>query len=285
MKYKEPLYRPPSEADSLIFQVSYGCPHNTCTFCPMYKGVKYKVRSKSDLLYEIKEAGKNYPATKRIFLADGDVMYLTFEDLQEIFSAINTNFAQLSRISLYANGTSILSKSATQLKTLKKLKLFTCYMGLESGDTKILKLVKKGETAEDMIKAVNKAQDCGIRMSVMTLLGLGGKNFTKSHSKNTAAVVNAMNPKFLASLRFMYAPNLKMYDNFENLSDMETDIELRDFISRLDLTATVFRATHVSNPIPLSARFPKDKEKLLTTINSLIGNNNDPSKRFFSRFL
>jgi radical SAM superfamily enzyme YgiQ (UPF0313 family) len=272
MKYKEPLFRPPSEGNSLIFQVAYGCPHNTCLFCPMYKGVNYSVRQKGDALKEIKKASKRYPDERRIFLADGDVMNLPYEYLEQIFICLNKSFRKLSRISMYANGSSILAKSSEELENLKSLKLFTLYLGLESGDDEVLTHVRKGETTEQMTKAVQVAQASGIRMSVMVLLGLAGKKLSKQHAERTAIAVNKMSPKFLAALRFVQPPGLKMFEGYETLSEYEVIQELYTIVKNLNLTNTVFRANHASNPIPIAARFPKDKSTLLTSLNNLLNN-------------
>ena len=272
MKYKEPLFRPPSEGDSLIFQVAYGCPHNTCLFCPMYKGVKYSIRKIEDVLKEIRKASGKYPKTRRIFLADGDIMILPYAYLEQIFLHLNSSFPNLSRISMYANGSSILDKSSAELEKLKQLKLFTLYLGLESGDDEVLSLVHKGETTEQMIAAVQLAQAAGIRMSVMVLLGLAGKKLSRKHAEKTALAVNKMSPKFLAALRFVQAPGLKMFNDYETLSEYEVIQELYTIVENLDLPNTVFRANYASNPIPISARFPKDKGTLLNSLNKLLNN-------------
>jgi radical SAM superfamily enzyme YgiQ (UPF0313 family) len=274
MKYSEPLYRPPSEADSLIFQIAYGCPHNTCIFCPMYKGIKYAEKPLKAIMKDIKEAAKNYPHTKRIFLADGDVMNVSYAKLEVIFDLLNNEFRNLARVSMYANGSSILSKTEEQLKWLKNKKLFTLYLGLESGDSNILTKVNKKDNPADMISAVQLAQECGIRMSVMVLLGLGGKEFSKYHAYKTAEVVNKMSPKFLAALRFINPPGNKMYTEYKPISEYEAVEELYHIVEKLELQNTVFRANHASNPIPISARFPRDKEKLLVELNLMLKNGN-----------
>ena len=270
MKYREPLFRPPSEGDSLIFQIAYGCPHNTCLFCPMYKGVQYSVRGCDDVLNEIKKASRKYSDTRRIFLSDGDVMSLSYDYLEQVFVQLNDCFPRLSRVSMYANGSSILTKTSEELKKLKALKLFTLYLGLESGDEEVLNLVHKGETAEQMTKAVKLAQNAGIRMSVMVLLGLAGKKISLRHAKEAASVVNQMSPKFLAALRFVQAPGMKMFEGYEPLSEYEIVQELYTFVKNLDLSNTVFRANHASNPVPIAARFPKDKPRLLLSLSDML---------------
>ncbi len=274
MKYHEPLFRPPSEADSLIFQVAYGCPHNTCLFCPMYKGVKYHIRPLEDILKDIQKSSKRYSHIRRVFLADGDVMVLPYQHLEQIFECLNSTFPQLSRISMYSNGSSIISKTPEELKNLKKLKLFTLYLGLESGSNEVLSLVHKQETAEGMTTAVKKAQEAGIRMSVMILLGLGGKTLSSKHAKETVKTINRMQPKFLAALRFVQAPDFKMYKGYETLSEYGIVEELYKIIDGIELNNTIFRANHSSNPIPIAARFPKEKQALLNSLNNMLNNSN-----------
>ena len=274
MKYREPLYRPPSEADSLIFQIAYGCPHNACTFCPMYKGVKYSEKSLKEIKRNISEMALKFPETKRIFLADGDVMNISFAKLEAVFNLLNEKFNKLTRISMYANGQSIHSKNEEQLKWLKSKKLFTLYLGLESGDDELLRNVKKEDNANQMIRAVQIAQNCGIRMSVMVLLGLGGRALSEKHAQKTAEVINKMSPKFLAALRFINPPGNKMFDEYIPVSEHEAVEELYQIVEKLDLRNTVFRANHASNPVPISARFPRDKENLLSELNFLLKNGN-----------
>ncbi|HBM15985.1 MAG TPA: hypothetical protein DD381_06550 [Lentisphaeria bacterium] len=270
LKYKEPLFRPPSEADSLVLQISYGCPHNKCLFCPMYKGVRHEIRPLTDILSEIDKVSLKRIETSRIFLADADVMDIEFSYLKSVFEKLNSCFPNLSRISMYANGSSINNKSAEELTVLKNLKLHTLYMGLESGDEKLLQLVKKDETADNMIKAVIKTQHSGIRMCVFALLGLGGKKYSEQHAINTAIAVNKMNPKFFAVLRFIKVPGLRMYEGYETITEYDSIQELYRIIEHLELSSTVFRADHTSIPIPISARFPKDKQTLLTYLSTLL---------------
>ena len=265
-KYKEPLFRPPAEADSLIFQVAYGCPHNKCRFCGMYKGVRYSLRGMEESLAEFIETAKRYPGTRRVFLADGDVMLLPFEMLKTYLNALNSLFPRLTRVNVYANGSSILDKTDEQLSELKKLKLSTLYLGFESGSQELLDLVNKGEKVEPMIEAVQRAQIAGLRCSVMILLGLGGKSHSKEHARLSALALNKMQPRLLSALRFVEVPNTRMFDGYETCSEYEAVSELRDIIAGLELKRTVFRANHRSNPVPLEGRFPHDKQVLLNSL-------------------
>ena len=263
MKYREPLFRPPAEAESLIFQAACGCPHNTCRFCGMYKTVKYQLRNESELLSEIRAAGKSYPDSRRIFLADGDVMALPFERLLRILDAVNAAFPRLARINFYANGSSILMKTPEQLRMMRERKVHTLYMGLESGSQQVLDCFGKTERADEMIIAVQTAQKCGFRLSVMILLGLGGKNLREEHIAETITVLNRMQPALLSALRYIRIPGLVLPPEYIPCSEYAVVEELRRIVAGLELEHTVFRANHTSNPLPLSGRLPADRERLL----------------------
>ena len=268
MKYREPLFRPPAEAESLIFQAAYGCPHNTCRFCGMYKTVKYQLRNETEVLTEIREAGKRYGESRRIFLADGDVMALPFDRLKRILDELNVAFPRLARINLYANGSSILMKTPEQLRMMRERKVHTLYMGLESGSQTVLDLFGKTERVEDMIAAVQTAQGCGFRLSVMILLGLGGKNYREEHIFGTVRALNRMQPALLSALRYIRIPGLVLPPEYLPVSEYSVVEELRRIIAGLELEHTVFRANHTSNPLPLSGRFPAGREKLLSVLDS-----------------
>ncbi len=266
MKYVEPLFRPPAEADSLIFQVAYGCPHNRCKFCGMYKTVKYRLRPEDEVLDEIARAGKRYPDTARVFLADGDVMALPFERLKTYLDALHAAFPKLARINVYANGSSILGKTSDQLRELRQRKLNTLYVGLESGSRNVLELFGKSESPESMTEAVVSAQKLGFKCSVMILVGLGGKKLRGEHISETAAILNRMHPKLLSALRFIPIPGLPLPDGYVPVTEYEAVDELKGILEKLELEHTVFRANHTSNPIPLSGRFPHDKAALVRTL-------------------
>ena len=283
------IFRPPGEADSLIIRVAEGCPWNRCTFCGMYKGVQYNFLGLKKIETEILrlcrgEGGKanhfmfrawsreeTRPDARRIFLADGDAMHLDFQELAKILLMLNEQFKQLARVSLYANGASILAKTDDQLRRLKELKLHTLYMGLESGDNQTLKEVNKRETVGDMIQAGQRAQAAGLRMSVMVLIGLAGKEHSLQHARATAEALNRMQPRLLSALRLIVTPNTILATNgFQMLTEYEAVAETREMIAGFKLEQTVFRADHSSNIVPLEARFPKDKERLLGQLDALM---------------
>ena len=265
------LFRPPGEADSLIIRVAEGCPWNRCTFCSMYKGVQYKFLGLEKIEAEIQGYGGKANQTRRIFLADGDGMHLDFQELEKILLMLNKQFKHVTRVSMYANGASILAKTDDQLRRLKELKLHTLYMGLESGDNHTLKEVNKQETAGDMIQAGQRAQAAGLRMSVMVLIGLAGKEHSLQHARATAEALNQMQPRLLSALRLIVTSNTPLAKKgFQMLTEYEAVAETREMIAGFKLEQTVFRANHSSNIVPLEARFPKDKERLLGQLDALM---------------
>jgi radical SAM superfamily enzyme YgiQ (UPF0313 family) len=281
------LFRPPAEADSLIIRVADSCPWNGCTFCGMYKGVPYKFHGVEQAEKEFVKAAKRQPDARRIFLADGDVMHLDFQTLETMLLSLNEKFGHLARVSVYANGASILAKADSELRRLKELKLHTLYMGLESGDSETLRAVNKRETAEEMIEAGLRAQAAGLRMSVMVLIGLAGELRSGAHAQATADVLNKMQPRLLSALRLVTVPGTPLYERgrgfqplasgrdaastiFHMLTEYDAVVELRELIQGLELEQTVFRADHSSNIVPLEGRFPKDKERLIEQLDALL---------------
>jgi radical SAM superfamily enzyme YgiQ (UPF0313 family) len=265
------LFRPPAEADSLILRVADGCPWNRCSFCGMYKGVPYRFRGMDSFETELRCAAGRYPGAGRIFLADGDVMNLEFRTLEQMLTRLNQTFGRLARVSLYANGASILAKTDDELRRLRELKLHTLYMGLESGDPQTLRTINKRESAKEMIDAGCRAQAAGLRMSVMVLIGLAGTDRSPEHARATAQAVNRMQPRLLSALRLIPVPGTPLYKSgFRMLTEQEAMTELREMICGFELGQTVFRSDHSSNIVPLEGRFPKDKERILMQIDTLI---------------
>ena len=276
-----PSYRPPAEAGSLILQIDEGCPYNRCTFCSMYSNTPYKKRS-LDEIREIVTAESQYPA-KRIFLADGDVLRRPFEELRDILELLNETFPSAVRINTYATGSAILDKTPDQLRILRNMKLHTLYMGLESGDEPTLQTVRKGESASKMIQAAKMAQSENLHMSVMVLLGLAGADRSEAHAANTAKALNQMQPRLLSFLRVVPIPGSGFQKQIESgeitqLSERGNVEELRSIIAGLELSRTVLRANHSSNIVPLEARLPRDKERILSELDAIISSGSlDPN--------
>ena len=236
----------------------------------MYKGVPYRVRPQEEVLAEFEWAARRHSEERRVFLADGDVMALSFERLRAMLETLNRLFPRLARVNTYANGSSILAKSEVELQALRQLKLDTLYVGLESGDEELLKKVAKGETAEGMCEAVRRAQAAGFKCSVMVLLGLGGGEGSARHADATAAVLNRMQPRLLSALRFVDVPGTSMYAGYRTATEFEAVSELIRIFRGLELERTVFRANHTSNPVPLEGRFPKDRDALVEALERLL---------------
>jgi len=241
----------------------------------MYKGIECRFQTLEEIEAAVSNAWKSHPAAKRIFLADGDVMALSFDRLKAVLEMLNARFPRLARVNVYANGHSIQQKSETELRELKALKLNTLYMGLESGHEATLRSVKKRETAEEMIDAGQRAQSAGLKMSVMILIGLGGKNNTLLHSAATTMALNRMQPRLLSALRVIPIPGTELYNEeqsgaFSQLTELQALEELKAIIQELDLESTVFRANHSSNILPMEGRFPKDKGRLLDELGTLL---------------
>jgi radical SAM superfamily enzyme YgiQ (UPF0313 family) len=275
MRYKGLVIRPPSEAGSYILQVTYGCSHNSCTFCPTYKGVDFSRRDLDDILQDIEVASRTIPHTDRVFLADGNALCLPTDRLVTILQALKEAFPGLQRIGIYANGRDIEGKSREELAVLCELGLGIIYMGLESGDDRVLRRVRKRDSSEGMVKAVIKARECGMLASVIVLLGLAGVEGSEDHALKSAMAVSRMNPDYLSALTLMVVPGTPLYEQqeagmFELPSQMGLLSELRIFLNHCDVEECVFRTNHASNYLPLKGILSRDREDLLGIIDDAI---------------
>ena len=273
LNYDAPLYRPPSEARSLIFQVTLGCSFNQCSFCDMYRSKEYSERPWEEIKLEIDMMAKQLPDTRRIFLADGDAFNLDADYMVNILKYIYEKFPNLERVSCYAMPMNILQKSTDDLKKMYDAGLNMLYLGIESGSDIVLKKVTKGATGKTIIKSVNKAKDAGYTMSCMVILGLGGKKYSKDHIQGTADVLNACSPNYVGALT-LYLENgikdefLQKYNGeFVRLNDDEALDELEGLLSKIDTKdEIIFRANHGSNAYTIKGTFPQDKQQMLDQI-------------------
>lgn len=277
VKYNEPLFRPPAEAYSAIIQLTLGCSYNKCAFCEMYKSKKFAVRSFEDVKKDIAALSDYYSGVKKVFLADGDAMVLSASKLLPVLEEINSRFGRLQRISSYALPSNILSKTADELKLLRKSGLKLIYVGIESGDDDLLRLVNKGETYKSTVDGIKKAHDAGIETSVMILNGLGGKKYSVNHAVNSAKLINEINPKFLSTLTLSFPFGESHYVNnfageYQQQTVVELMAELKLFISSLDVKNVIFRSNHVSNNLNLAGVLSADKEKMIKIIDEKIAN-------------
>ena len=273
LNYEYPLYRPPSEAQSLIFQVTLGCSYNECSFCDMYRSKEYSERPWEQVKQEIDMMSKQLPDATRIFLADGDALNLSTDYMIKIVKYLYEKFPNLERVSCYAMPMNVLKKTPEELKQMFDAGLKMLYLGIESGSDVVLKKVTKGALGQTITRSVKKAQDAGYTMSCMIILGLGGKKYSKEHIKGTAEVINASTPQYVGALT-LYLENgikeefLTKYDGeFVPLSDSETLDELEDLISQINVkNEIIFRANHGSNAYTIKGTFPHDKESMLEKI-------------------
>jgi len=272
MRYHGNVVRPPSEAWSYILQITYGCSHNRCTFCSTYLDKPFQVRPAPEVLEDIEMARSYIPHTRRVFLADGNALVLSNRQLVPILDALGKAFPNLERVSIYANAQDILRKSEEELATLYRKKLDIVYIGLESGDEEILRRVKKGATAAEMIEAVRKAQAIGLKASVIGILGLGERQHSREHAIATGQVVSAMDPAYFSLLTLMVVPGTELYQQYQAgefvlIEPLEMLAEMRVMIQHMEgLTHCVFRTNHASNYLPLAGTLPQDKERLLATL-------------------
>jgi len=270
LEYIEPLFRPPSEANSLILQVTNGCSWNQCTFCEMYTAPQKKFSTKKESLVfdEIEMAAHTYPETRRIFLADGDAMVLSTRRLLSILQHIQIHFPKVNRVSAYCLPRNIKNKSIDELKELYNAGLGLVYVGAESGDDELLSLINKGETLSSTVDSLQKLHIADIKTSVMILNGLGGNLFTKQHAINSARLVNESQPNYLATLVISFPLGKERFlqsfpDNFQLLDQNALFHEMEIFIDHTDLKNTIFRSDHASNYLILKGVLGKDKQKLL----------------------
>jgi radical SAM superfamily enzyme YgiQ (UPF0313 family) len=274
--YDYPLYRPPSEADSTIFQVTLGCSFNKCSFCNMYRTKEYVERPWEEIKAEIDMAAKFYPDTRRIFLADGDALNLPKDRMIEILKYLYLKFKQVERISCYAMPKNILQKKDNELRELRAAGLHMVYVGIESGNDIVLKKVTKGATYKTIVQACQRIKHHGYILSCMIIIGLGGKTYTKEHIADTARVLSETSPDYVGALTLQLEEGV--YEEFMNkfgepfvpLDDMDILDELERLVSDFRPSRPViFRANHASNVYSIGGTISEDKERMLALIKSL----------------
>jgi radical SAM superfamily enzyme YgiQ (UPF0313 family) len=273
LDYDEPVFRPPSEAGSLILQVTLGCSHNRCAFCSMYRTKRFQPRPPERVRADLAAARRLLgPAVRRVFLADGDAMCLSAGRLGAILADVNDAFPQLQRVGIYANARDVLSKTDEELAELRRRKLKILYVGLESGDPDTLASVDKGATVDEIVAAVRRARDAGMATSVMVLIGLAGRARGELHARRSAEAVNRMAPTYTALLTYTPTPGSPLGERVARgeveLPDaVESIREIRDFVRGLDCT-TYFTCNHASNYLPLTGRLPSAKPALLALLDA-----------------
>jgi radical SAM superfamily enzyme YgiQ (UPF0313 family) len=271
MHYQGNIFRPPSEAYSILLQITTGCSHNKCTFCGMYKGSRFSIKDDRTIMADIDFAAAHCRQQDRLFLCDGDALILPQERLLTILSAIRTKLPWVTRIGTYANTKSIMRKSPEQLQELREHGLQIAYMGLESGDDVTLHNIKKGADAARMIDMGKKIRASGIKLSVTVLLGIGGRERSHIHARETGRVLTAIDPEYVGALSLMLTPNTPLFDAAEKgefLLPSATEMleELAIMFTHTELSDGYFHANHASNYLPIKARLPHDKAATLELI-------------------
>ena len=271
MRYYGSVYRPPSEAYSLIVQVTYGCSHNTCAFCGMYKEKRFALRPLEEVLEDFRLARQYYRNVGRIFLADGDALVRKVSDLVTILDTIRELFPECERVSSYASPTSLQIRTDEELQLLRDKGLTLLYMGLESGCDDVLKLMRKGHSSAEIVACGQKVKRNGIGLSVTAITGLGGPELMEAHAVDTAKALNAMNPEYIGILTLVVEEGTPLQDwvregKFRLLTPAQVLQETKLMVENFDSPGSVFRMNHASNYLSLKGTLNEDKEAMLSQI-------------------
>jgi radical SAM superfamily enzyme YgiQ (UPF0313 family) len=281
MKYEGAIYRPPSEAYSLILQVSVGCSHNKCTFCGSFKDKKFRVKSFDEIREDIEEAKQYKQHVKKVFLADGDSLVIPQKRLLPIMELVKESFPKLERIGIYGNTKSILKKTPEELQALKDLGLGIIYLGVESGDQVTLDRVCKGTTLDKTAEAAQKVKDAGITLSVTVLLGLGGVERSRIHAEETGKFLSRIDPDYVGALSIIVVPGTVLAQELDTGAfQIPTPYglleELYAMIENMNMTHTFFASNHASNYLPIKVWLPEEKDRALRAIKHVL-ERKDPS--------
>ena len=275
MHYEGTCIRPPSEAYSILLQVTVGCSHNKCRFCGTYKDKRFRIKDDRIILSDILFASKYMKRQDRVFLMDGDALIIPQRRLMWILDRIREHLPWVKRVGAYANAKSIKMKSLDELIQVRENGLGILYLGVESGDEEILKEVHKGTSAEGLIKMGRKVKDAGIKLSVTVLLGIAGRQRSLRHAKATGELLSAMDPNYVGALTVMLIPGTPLHEDyisgrFKVPTERELLQELREMIASTDLTRGLFFSNHASNYLPVRARLPKGKQEALNQIDAAL---------------
>ena len=275
MHYEGNCIRPPSEAYSILLQVTVGCSHNKCTFCGTYKDKRFRIKDDRIILSDILFAAKYMKRQDRVFLMDGDALIIPQKRLMWILDRIREHLPWVRRVGAYANAKSIKMKSLEELIQLKKNGLGILYLGVETGDAELLKEIRKGTSAENLINMGRKVRDAGIKLSVTVLLGIAGKERSLDHARATGELLSAMDPNYVGALTVMLIPGTPLHEDFMNGKLELPDergllLELREMIVHTNLSRGLFFSNHASNYLPVKARLPKGKQQALDQIDGAL---------------
>ncbi len=276
MRYEEPVYRPPSEAGSLLIQATIGCPHNKCTFCGMYKGKKFRIRKVEEIKEDLRAARDFYGAdsVRTVFFPDGNTIIMRTSRLVEIFNYTRELFPEIERITSYGSAKFIILKSPEEWKQLYEAGLSRIHAGIETGDAALLEKLRKGATPEQMVDAGRRVKDAGLELSEYILVGIGSRERTREHALGSAKVLNAIDPDFIRLRTWVPVPAAPLYEDyksgkFEMLDPYEALKETRLLLENLEVSSW-FLSDHVSNFANLNGKLPGAKEKLLAQIDQAL---------------
>ncbi len=275
IRYQEPLYRPPSEARSLILQVTLGCSYNRCTFCGMYRDRRFRVRPLEELRAEIAWAREHLGPVRKVFLGDGDALVARADFLEAVLDALRAAFPGLQRVSVYASPQALQARTVAEMTQLREKGLTLYYLGIESGHDEVLARLSKGVDAREMIRVAGKATAAGVKLSTMILLGAGGRELSRGHARESARVVNAIQPRFLSTLVMTPVPDTPLWEagcrgEVEELTPLELAAELRELVAHLELQGCIFRSNHASNHLALAGTLPRDRECLVALLDQVL---------------
>jgi len=275
LHYEGNIIRPPSEANSILLQITVGCSRNKCTFCGAYKGERFRIKPDSIIMEDIAFAANFCKRQRRIFLCDGDALIVPQKRLLNILFEIEKNLPWVTRVGAYANAKSLEMKTLDDLKTLRAHGLGIVYLGLETGDDLTLNKIRKGATSDQMIQMGKKAKKAGIKLSITVLLGIAGKTRSKIHARETGRVLSAIDPEYTGALSLMLIPGTPLYQDYVSgdftlLKPDEMLQELKNMIAATELSRGLFHANHASNYLPIKARLPKDKAITLSLIDEAL---------------
>ncbi|MEA2040545.1 MAG: radical SAM protein [Thermodesulfobacteriota bacterium] len=275
MHYEGSCIRPPSEAYSILLQVTLGCSHNKCTFCGTYKDKRFTIKDDSTILGDILFASKHMRGQDKAFLMDGDALIIPQKKLTWILDRIQEHLPWVKRVGAYANSKSIKMKSPEELIELREKGLGILFMGVETGDDEVLKDIHKGSSAQNLINMGRKVIDAGIKLSVTVLLGIAGRERSLQHAKATGELLSAMDPDYVGALTVMLMPDTPLYEDFrkgrfELPSEREFLLELREMIANTNLSKGMFFSNHASNYLPVKAMYPEGKQQAIDQIDSAL---------------
>ncbi len=285
IEYEGSIWRPPSEARSLILQATVGCSHNACTFCVSYKRKKYIVRGAQGIRKDLGSIDQHVrDRVRRVFLADGNALAMNTEDMREVLEVLHSELPRLERVGTYGYAKDVRVKSVDDLKTLKKSGLGIVYLGLETGDDELLQWSRKGVTTDENVEACLKIRSAEIPLSLTIILGLGGLKISERHARLTAEALNKIDPEYIGALTLMIPPGTPLFEmternEFTPMDPFEILDELKKLVEQLHLSECVFRTNHASNYLPIGGTLNRDKEKIVQVIKSVLDIRDEKSLR------